>query len=273
MHWERRRILIWGKTRPELSKTYCEIVCTGGVFEDTKRLVRLYPIPLRFMDDEHLFAKYQWIEADICRPTNDSRPESWRVRFDSISVGEKVSTDDAWRERSRWVLHDENVFRSVEHLQERQAQDGTSLGLIEPAEIIRVDADVVPPRELAEFYQRYKEASAQLDLALDPQREIEPLTPSDYRFRITFRCADPACKSTHTFSVLDWEIDALYFRMSRKKPSHHAAAQEVRTTLERLCGKDHDARFFLGNISSHPKVFTIVGLWYPKRSAQLGLTF
>jgi hypothetical protein len=34
--WETRRILIWGKTRPELSKKHRETVCTGGVFEDTK---------------------------------------------------------------------------------------------------------------------------------------------------------------------------------------------------------------------------------------------
>src|SRR5690349_10297784 len=58
--WERRRILIWGKTRPELSRNYRETVCTGGVFEDSGRLVRLYPIPLRYLDDEKYFKKYQW---------------------------------------------------------------------------------------------------------------------------------------------------------------------------------------------------------------------
>ena len=41
--WQRRRILIWGKTRPELSKKYREIVCTGGVFEDTKKTRPLIP--------------------------------------------------------------------------------------------------------------------------------------------------------------------------------------------------------------------------------------
>src|SRR5262249_4696351 len=46
MH-QRQRILIWGKTRPELSRTYRETVCTGGILADNRRLIRLYPIPLR----------------------------------------------------------------------------------------------------------------------------------------------------------------------------------------------------------------------------------
>ena len=39
--WEWQRILIWGRTRPEVSKAHEETVCTGGVFEDTRRFVRL----------------------------------------------------------------------------------------------------------------------------------------------------------------------------------------------------------------------------------------
>ena len=67
-HWERRRILIWGKTRPELSAKYREIVCTGGVFEDTKCLVRLYPIPLRYLEDERV--------AFVSKSPKDPRPET-----------------------------------------------------------------------------------------------------------------------------------------------------------------------------------------------------
>src|SRR6185369_8975015 len=88
--WLRRRILIWGKTRPELSKTYREIVCTGGIFADTRRLVRLYPVPLRYMDDERVFRKYQWIEAYVRRAPEDARPESFKVRADGITVLEEL---------------------------------------------------------------------------------------------------------------------------------------------------------------------------------------
>ena len=67
--WERRRILIWGKTRPELSRSHKETVCTGGVFADTKEFVRVYPIPLRFLDETKVFKKYQWIEAPVRKAT------------------------------------------------------------------------------------------------------------------------------------------------------------------------------------------------------------
>src|SRR5262249_14937551 len=54
--WEKRRILIWGKTSPQLSSRYIETVCTGGVFEDGAP-VRLYPIPFRYLDDQDRFKK------------------------------------------------------------------------------------------------------------------------------------------------------------------------------------------------------------------------
>ena len=34
MLYQNMRVLIWGKTYPELSNKYTETVCTGGVLED-----------------------------------------------------------------------------------------------------------------------------------------------------------------------------------------------------------------------------------------------
>jgi hypothetical protein len=90
------------------------------------------------------------------------------------------------------------------------------------------------------------------------------LTPPDYRFQIRFTCDDPACTLVHKFGILDWEIDALYFRMKQKYKEQRAKSAVVQT-LEKLCGPAYDLRFFLGNISTHPTNFTIVGLWYPKK--------
>src|ERR1035441_3463498 len=69
------RILIWGKTYPELSKKYIETVCTAGVLESGKP-VRLYPITYRYLNDEQ-FKLYQWITAGIQKNPNDTRPESF----------------------------------------------------------------------------------------------------------------------------------------------------------------------------------------------------
>lgn len=268
--WERRKILIWGKTRPELSKTYREIVCTGGIFADSRRLVRLYPIPLRYMDDEKYFRKYQWIEAYVTRSSSDPRPESYKIRADGIEVFDTIRTKSGgnWDDRAEWIMHTENIFQSVEALQEQQGIDHTSLGLVRPKSVTKVIAQKYGQTERAHFWEKYKNAVAQMELPLDPdtQREIKPLTPPDYRFKIQFRCDDNRCQQDHTFSVLDWEIDALYFNLRQQGKSRFEASGMVVDKLEnQVCSPDKDLYFYLGNIATHPNIFTIVGLWWPKK--------
>ena len=265
--WERRRILIWGKTRPEVSLKYQEIVCTGGVFEDTKRLVRLYPIPLRYLDDEQYFKKYQWIEADVCRAPADGRPESFRINANNIVLLDTIDTQrGTWHDRSSWVLHPENIFQSVEALQARQAKDHTSLGLVKPKTVIQVKAIPFTPAEKKGFWRKYDQVLAQPKFAFKEENPVKPLHPPDWRFVIRFTCDDPRCDGVHNFSVLDWEVDALYYNLHRVKGELPAAAAEkVRLKLEKMCGPGHDTLFFLGNISNHPQVFTIVGFFSPLR--------
>lgn len=69
-------MMIWGKTSPELSDTYREVVCTGAALESTNELIRIYPVPLRFLNDDQLFAKGHVIEALIAPADRDRRPES-----------------------------------------------------------------------------------------------------------------------------------------------------------------------------------------------------
>ena len=272
IQWERRKILIWGKTRPELSQTYREVVCTGGVFEDTRRLVRVYPVPLRYLDDQKVFKKYQWIEADVARNHKDPRPESYKIRFEGIETGETIPTKSGnWDARADWVMQPGNVFQSVEALQQQQAVDNTSLGLIRPKEIVDIRSYRTSRDEKEQAKERYEQAISQMELPLDPEtgREVKPLRISDYRFKVQFRCDDPQCQTTHNFSVLDWELDALYFRLRfREDRAAHVAAQGVVDQLGKICGPEKDLHFFLGNISNHPQTFTIVGLWWPKKKTE-----
>jgi hypothetical protein len=167
-----------------------------------------------------------------------------------------------------------NVHKSVEDLQDWQAQQHTSLGLIKPAEVIGIDAVPVGASETAAFMEKYDEATRQLDLPVDADtgRTIKPLLCPEYRFRIRFRCKAARCKKPHDFGVLDWEIDALYFNMRRQKHHpEHVAVEKVKGKLRDVTAPDKDLYFFLGNISTHPHIFTIVGLWYPKKSKQLKL--
>jgi hypothetical protein len=263
--WERRRILIWGKTRPELSSKHCETVCTGGVFADTKAFVRLYPIPLRYLDDEKVFRKYQWIDADVRRASKDPRPESYNIRPESIEIGETIPPRNGnWDARAEWLTQPEHIFDSVRALREARDLRGTSIGMIKPDEVIDFPVHAYPPGERDVWMTKYRQMLSQQEFAFEPndRRPIRPISPPDYRFKIKFLCGN----DTHTFSVFDWEIDALYYRCRSLGDSAEIACGKVVGRLrETVCSPRKDTYFFLGNIANHPHIFTIVGLWYPTR--------
>lgn len=271
-NWKRERILIWGKTRPELSKTYGELVCTGGVLESSRKLIRLYPIPLRYLDDQIIFQKYQWIEASISRSSSDSRPESYRINLNDIDVKDKIPTIKGnWDKRAEWILHPENIVQSVEKLQHLQKTENRSLGIISPKSITEVTYQPYSLDQRVEWKKTYDaiESRGDLPFLAEEKRDLEPIPPPDYRFKVSFRCNDVECEKDHVFSVLDWEIDALYNALRTRGDSPQLAAVKVKEKLEAICSDNNDRHFFLGNISSHPQVFTIVGLWYPKKSEVL----
>src|SRR5579864_637444 len=133
------KILIWGKTYPELSKKYIETVCTAGVMESGKP-VRLYPITYRYLNDGQ-FTLYQWITAGIQKNQQDTRPESYKIDCDSIRVGEIVpATHDEWGKRSEFMFRDKGwQFDSAEELYESQKTDRTSIGVVTPREITKIE--------------------------------------------------------------------------------------------------------------------------------------
>src|SRR4051794_35094436 len=121
LRYEEKKILIWGKTYPELSTKNLETVCTGGVLEDG-RPIRLFPIPYRYLKDDGQFGLYQWITAKVARNFEDPRPESHRIDFGSIRAGESIPTDKSgWAARSEVVFRDASwQFPTVDALQEAQ---------------------------------------------------------------------------------------------------------------------------------------------------------
>lgn len=269
--WERKRILIWGKTRPELSRAYHETVCTGGLLLENRKLIRLYPIPLRYLEDDKVFKKYQWIEADITKSQRDHRPESYKIRLDNIEVGEFIPTENGnWDRRADWIMGPPNIFQSVEAIQAARANNGTSIGLIKPLEYVDFRAEPFPEKEKKEFWKKYNLLQQQRELPFEPDTEEKsttPLPPPDFRFKIHFRCDDTACKIVHEFGVFDWEVDALYFQCRKRGDSPETARDKVIAKLrDEACGPEKDTHFFLGNIFTHPHIFTIVGLWYPKKA-------
>lgn len=272
--WVTKKILIWGKTKPELSKSYKELVCTGGVFEDTKRFVRIFPVPLRFLNDEKVFKKYQWIECPVAKSFSDSRPESYKIDYSHIKVLDTISSANNWQERKDWIFNENTLFDSVEDLQSSREENGTSLGIIKPKEIIGVKSEKYSMNYRSSFWNTYKAIQNQTELDLYPEKEkVNPIPPPEVKFKVQFNCNDPRCQKIHSFTIFDWEVHAYYFRQRfiNNKSEEESTIEVKRRLIEDIFSDKKDTHFFLGNINQHPQNFTIVGLWYPKVDNQISL--
>jgi hypothetical protein len=268
LRYEEKRILIWGKTAPELSRSYYETVCTGGVLEDGTP-IRLYPIDFRYLDNEDKFKKYQWITARIAKNPNDPRPESYRIDCDSIVTGATIPTDDLeWRGRREFMFQQPgwqvSWIEGEDGLLKAQKRDGTSLAVVEPRKILRVALYRRPQEEAVSFEQKREDLLRKNEADRAQLRFCEELMPPAMkelhfvpnRVRIDWLCQAQGCPG-HSMQVMDWEVVEL-----QRKKSDQDAVEAVQKHMDL---DKYAVRFFLGNMHLHPTRFTIVGLWYPKR--------
>lgn len=272
--WTKKKLLIWGTTYPEFSKSYYETVCTGAIDGDTGRLVRIYPITLRFQKEA--FSLYDWIEAEVERNTSDFRPESHRIRQDSIKVIRSVGTADGWEERRSWVLRPTNVFKSIEALKSAEMLDHTSFGVVRPKTIEKVYARRKKDDERQSWEDKKSEAAAQREMFVDPDSLVRDLAWVPVEYRVKFSCDDPGCTG-HDCSLLDWGIYVLHRRMfAQSGGSPQTAVDKVVQRIERCLDlTKRDAHLFMGNTKAHTQNFMIVGMFFPPivppPSAQLKL--
>lgn len=263
--YEQQRILIWGKTYPELSARYTETVCTGGVLENG-RPIRLYPIPYRYLEGEQKFTNYQWISAEIAKDHRDTRPESFRVKEDSIVCGNIVPTSsDEWGKRAEYIFKNTAwQFDSVEDLGRKEREDGTSLGIVVPKEIINVSVKERPENDREAFNKKLEDLIVENKAKRDQIQLFEDYTVPELkqlgyvgsRLEIHWQCFGPEC-NTHRTQALDWGLIELQRRQG---------IEAAKTKLEEICNLyKYALKFYMGNLKGHPTAFTIVGLWYPKR--------
>jgi len=263
MAWEKKRLLIWGTTYPQFSKTYFETVCTGAIDGSTGKLVRIYPITLRHLEDR--FHHYQWIEAEVERNTSDFRPESYRIRQDTIDTREKIDTKDGWAERSRWVLRPGNVFDSLDALRAAEAVDHTSLGLIKPAEVKRVYMSMKNDADQEEWETAREAAQAQRELFVDIETATRDLQFVPVHYHVDFTCDGPDGVKLHKCTVFDWGLYMLHRKMVAKYGSESGEQKVIDKIRDNLDPTTKDAYLFMGNTKAHCENFSIVGFYYPPR--------
>jgi hypothetical protein len=256
------KVLITVKTYPIPSAKYDELVCTAGVLESGD-FVRLYPINFRDLPYAQQYKKYQWVEVEAApHGRRDVRRESYRPNCDTLRViGDPIPTRNGdWSARAHYAL--KRKAASMEELHARQEGDGTSLGIFRPKQI----DDLIIQPDAAEWKASFHAALRQARLWDERSVSREPPRKVPFKFQYCFTCDDPRCRG-HQMMIEDWEVGALYWRLRDDGASADEAALAVREKfLGEICGSARDTHFYVGTVSSHPKSWVIIGLFYPKRS-------
>lgn len=234
--WERRRMLVLGMTYPSYSRTYGETVCTGVVFEDDHTMARLHPMPQRYLEPGKRVGAFKLIEADVTKSEKDTRPETYRVRPDSIVIVKEIKDSE---ERHRWLTRSPHWVQSYEAMTEAWNTSRQSLGIMEPKDILSVAVEPKPPGD-AEVWREKEQVLLQQDFF----RELKPIAYVPVRFKVRFNCDDLRCVSEHDCALQVWGIHELWRRLEGDPKRVEKVEKEM---WKRLRKPDSRTVFFLGN--------------------------
>ncbi|RZL37146.1 MAG: hypothetical protein EOP35_09395 [Rubrivivax sp.] len=262
MATDHQRILILCKTYPSPSARYVETSCVAGMAEDG-RLVRLFPVPLRLVEDDQQFKKWQWVRARVRRAQDDARPESHRVSVDTIQLeGEPLPTRDHWIAR-REAIKGVPVFDSFDALDAARESDVVTLGLVRPSRLLGLDITPVDnpdwtEDEKAKLLQEQQQGN--LFDADEDQRSLKTLKKLPFDFHYRYECQTAAGPVEFRHKLVDWEAGALYWNVHRREDWQVAFRQKFISEFV-----DREVHFLMGTIHRFPKQWLIVSVLYPPR--------
>lgn len=256
------KVLVTVKAAPQPSATYGDTVCVAGVElrgDDPVRLVRLYPVPFRYLEGDQQFGKYQVIDVAARPSTRDPRPESHRIDASSLRLGESVK---GWHRRAPYLepLVTDSMCAVLDAV--RQNPNAPSLALVRPAEILGLQISRHggwTPKQQDVLDQWVNQP--ELFGGGAPKTAIAaPRFTAQYRYR----CGDARCR-THEQGIIDWELTALQRKLALASDAELQAAI-VHNFFEVMCGSTRSPAFYVGNQADAQKrrTFSVLGTYYPR---------
>jgi hypothetical protein len=256
------------KAYPNLSRQYGEVSCIAAITlgDDAGKLIRLYPIPFRELERSQQFRKYQPIKVTAWRPNGDLRPESRKVDIDSLQIiGPQIDTKKAWAARREIV--EPVIGGSMCALLREERDRRTSLRIIRPQEVLDLKIEEVEPDpakgEMAEAWA----SQASLLEPSEKQAQRKALEQIPFKFKYVYKCSDPDC-STHTQSIVDWEIFQLYRTVRDRRNWKDLVRHKF---FDEMCGAEKETAFIVGNQKLYRGSFLVLGIWWPPTQQQLSL--
>ena len=247
--FQKRRVCVLVKAYPQPSRQYEETVCVAAVTED-HRLIRLYPIRFRHLEQSRRFDRFDWIEVDMVKATDDPRPESHKVREDTITIVRRAARTKPADRAKLWLPC---VVPSLTALQEAQKATGKSLGIVRPDDgSVRFRYKPFGKADQDEREAIQDNYRAQQSLLENP---LERLPPPEYAFRYDFASAG----REHSMQLHDWEIQATYQSYKRRYGSPESALEKMVEYFEHLA-PSRNLHLIMGNMHRSPWVFIIIGV-------------
>ncbi|HEV7395178.1 MAG TPA: hypothetical protein VGN86_01605 [Pyrinomonadaceae bacterium] len=200
-------------------------------------MMRLHPVPMRYMDTEHRFHAFQRITARVQKHDTDPRPESYRIDPNSIQVGEIITNHNL---RRSYIENSPHLIQSVEALKDKQHVDGTSLGIVSPKDILDCWIEKRPASEKVEWEANEKIRMAQQNLFGE---KVKPLDFPEVKFMVQWTCDDQSCQG-HSMGLLQWGINELY---RKYKADPDCDEKVIEAMQKRLNQWERDVFMFLGN--------------------------
>lgn len=265
-------VMVVVKAAPVLTSRHEEAVCVAAVtLEASPRWIRLFPVPLRDMDDDSRFKKYQEIRLRVAPTNSDQRAESWTPILDSIRPGEALGTKDSWAERRRRLegLNRPTMCELRELNKRGSGPDSPTLAIIEtdgPPELKIVRRE---DKQIRELQERAVMIASQAKLFDDPFAQRRPLEIVPWKFMYRYRCLAENCGS-HTQTIIDWEAVVLWRRV-RNRPNWQELMR--RRFVSEMWAADRRSELFVGNQHRYPREFLVLGVfWPPDTPLQLSLS-
>lgn len=247
--YQKRRVCVLVKAYPQPSTKYEETVCVAAVTED-HRLVRLYPVRFRHLDPSRRFDRFDWIEVEMLKASDDARPESHKIKEDTITVI-RHAQDSTPEERAKLWLP--SVVPSLTALHEAQKTNGKSLGVVRP------DPGSVrfKYQPIAKADQEEREAIQDVYRAQQSllENRLERLPAPEYAFRYQFTSDG----RQHSMQLHDWEVEATYHAYKRRYGSGDRAIEKMVEFYEQIAPAKN-LHLIMGNMHRRPWIFIIIGV-------------
>ena len=194
------------------------------------------------------------------KKADDPRPESFRVDPQSIALGEAIPAHAA---RRRIIESCPSHFASVEALQDRQRDDGTSLGIVRPQRVTGVRVRLRSDEEIAEWVER--EAALRQQGVLFEDVRPPRLDPPTAEFLVAWVCDTADCPG-HEMALHQWGIHQLWrrFELERDPDRMHKVEDLMRARLDQ---ERYDVFLFLGNYSYRPGQFGLMEVVHLRKGA------